>query len=172
MPASAARAAFVVKWCYFWSYFERDFRKFHDHEWEVSNISTSKCTWLPIFFLSRRFWHLAETKISAGASRITRPAELNEILQYFTITTHLRSDFFQKKSCAAQPSQLQRDTQGVRMMPASSNFSIGDTVEPLLTHTPRWSPKCMGYQGLWVRRGMLKIDSKNPKKIPKNTENI
>ena len=37
---------------------------------------------LPIFFLSRRFWNYAETKISAGASRITRPAELNEILQY------------------------------------------------------------------------------------------
>ena len=35
-----------------------------------------------IFFLSRRFWHHAETKISAGASRITRPAKLNEILQY------------------------------------------------------------------------------------------
>ena len=34
------------------------------------------------FFLSRRFWHHAETKISAGASRITRPAEMNEILQY------------------------------------------------------------------------------------------
>ena len=51
-------------------------------------------------------------------------------------------------------------------------FGDGDTVEPFLTHTPRWSPKCMGYQGLWVRRGMPKIDSKNPKKIPKNTENI
>ena len=28
----------------------------------------------------------------------------------------------------------------------------------------------MGFQGLWVRRGMLKIDSKNLKKISKNTE--
>jgi hypothetical protein len=34
--------------------------------------------------LSRQFWQHAETKISAGASRITRPAELNEMVQYFT----------------------------------------------------------------------------------------
>jgi hypothetical protein len=32
--------------------------------------------------LSRRFWQHAETKISAGASRITPPAELNEMVQY------------------------------------------------------------------------------------------
>ena len=40
------------------------------------------------------------------------------------------------------------------------------------SNPPRWSPKCMGYQGLWGRRGMLKIDSKNRKKIAKNTEKI
>jgi hypothetical protein len=32
--------------------------------------------------LSRRFWQHAETKISAGVSRVTRPAELNEMVQY------------------------------------------------------------------------------------------
>jgi hypothetical protein len=31
-------------------------------------------------------------------------------------------------------------------------------VEPLLTHTPRWTPKGMRYEGLCVRRGILKID--------------
>ena len=35
------------------------------------------------FLLSRQFWQHAETEISAGPSRITRPAELNEIVQYF-----------------------------------------------------------------------------------------
>ena len=28
------------------------------------------------------------------------------------------------------------------------------TVEPLLTHTPRWMARAMGYGGLWVMRGM------------------
>ena len=51
-------------------------------------------------------------------------------------------------------------------------MSFIGTVKPLLTHTPRWSPKCMGFPGLWGRRGMLKIDSKNHKKIIKNTEKI
>jgi len=31
--------------------------------------------------LSRLFWHAAETKISAGLSHITRPAELIEMAQ-------------------------------------------------------------------------------------------
>ena len=46
---------------------------------------------------------------------------------------------------------------------------VNDTVEPLITHTPRWSPKCMGFQGLWVWRGMLKIDSKKSPKNPKKS---
>ena len=28
------------------------------------------------------------------------------------------------------------------------------TVEPLLTHTPWWMARAMGYGGLWVMRGM------------------
>jgi len=32
--------------------------------------------------LSRPFWHAAETKISAGLSRITEAAELIEMAQY------------------------------------------------------------------------------------------
>ena len=32
--------------------------------------------------LSRPFWRLAETKISAGLSRVTGPAELIEMAQY------------------------------------------------------------------------------------------
>jgi hypothetical protein len=32
--------------------------------------------------LSRRFWQHAENKILAGASRITWPAELDEMVQY------------------------------------------------------------------------------------------
>ena len=42
------------------------------------------------------------------------------------------------------------------------------TVEPLLTHTPRWTARAMGYEGLWANRGMVKIDSKNREKIAKN----
>ena len=51
-------------------------------------------------------------------------------------------------------------------------ITLSRTVEPLLTHTPRWSPKSMGYQGLWVRRGMLKIDSNNSQKNTKNVKKI
>jgi len=32
--------------------------------------------------MSRQLWEVAETKISAGPSRVTGPAELNEIVQY------------------------------------------------------------------------------------------
>ena len=32
--------------------------------------------------MSRQLWEGAETKLSAGPSRVTRPAELNEIVQY------------------------------------------------------------------------------------------
>jgi hypothetical protein len=39
------------------------------------------------------------------------------------------------------------------------------TVEPLITHTSRWTAESMGYEGLWIVRGVLKIDSKNHKKI-------
>jgi hypothetical protein len=42
------------------------------------------------------------------------------------------------------------------------------TVEPLVTHTSRWTPQAMGYEGLWVGRGMLKMGSKNHQKIVKN----
>jgi hypothetical protein len=40
--------------------------------------------------LSRRFWQHAETKISAGVSRITRPAELNEMVQYSSSLSSVR----------------------------------------------------------------------------------
>ncbi|KAF8811548.1 hypothetical protein BYT27DRAFT_7221402 [Phlegmacium glaucopus] len=39
------------------------------------------------------------------------------------------------------------------------------TVEPVITHTPRWMAQAMGYYRLWVWRGMLKIGSKNHQKI-------
>jgi hypothetical protein len=42
------------------------------------------------------------------------------------------------------------------------------TVEPLITHTPRWTAQGMGYEGLWVSRGMLKIDLKIYGKIVEN----
>jgi hypothetical protein len=32
--------------------------------------------------MSRQLWEGAETKISAGPSRVTGPAELNEMVQY------------------------------------------------------------------------------------------
>ena len=35
--------------------------------------------------MSQQVYEVAETKISAGPSRITRPAELNEIVQYIHI---------------------------------------------------------------------------------------
>ena len=35
------------------------------------------------FHMSQQVYEVAENKISAGPSRITRPAELNEIVQYF-----------------------------------------------------------------------------------------
>ena len=34
------------------------------------------------------------------------------------------------------------------------------TVEPLITHTPRWTAQTMPYEGLWLYRGRLKIDLK------------
>ena len=41
------------------------------------------------------------------------------------------------------------------------------TVEPLLTHTPRWMARAMGYGGLWVMRGHFwcKITIWFPKKL-------
>ena len=35
------------------------------------------------------------------------------------------------------------------------------TVEPVLTHTSRWKAWAMGYEGLWVNTGLLKISSIN-----------
>jgi len=32
------------------------------------------------------------------------------------------------------------------------------TVEPLLTHTPRWTARAMGYERLWANRGMVKFE--------------
>jgi len=37
----------------------------------------------------------------------------------------------------------------------------GITAEPPITHTLLWTGQAMGYQGLWLCRGMLKIDSRN-----------
>ena len=44
--------------------------------------------------LSRQFWQSAETKISAGPSRITGPAELNEMIQYPHPSQSTRIKFF------------------------------------------------------------------------------
>jgi hypothetical protein len=38
------------------------------------------------------------------------------------------------------------------------------TVEPLITHTPRWMAQGMGYEGLWPLGGVLRIDSENHRK--------
>ena len=46
------------------------------------------------------------------------------------------------------------------------------TVEPVLTHTPRWTVRAMGYYRSWVSTGMLIIDSKNHEKISKIKQNI
>jgi hypothetical protein len=40
------------------------------------------------------------------------------------------------------------------------NVNLSSTVEPVLTHTPRWMAQAMGYYRLWLSRGGLKIDSK------------
>ena len=37
--------------------------------------------------MSRQFWQYAETKISAGVSHVTPPAELNEMVQYIQGST-------------------------------------------------------------------------------------
>ena len=34
------------------------------------------------------------------------------------------------------------------------------TVEPVITHTPRWMAQAMGYYRSWLSRGGLKIDLK------------
>ena len=36
--------------------------------------------------------------------------------------------------------------------------SLSNTVEPLLTHTPRWTARAMGYERLWANRGMVKFE--------------
>ena len=46
--------------------------------------------------LSCGFWQHAETKISAGLSRITRPAELNEMVQYFAPSNLVYCDYIRK----------------------------------------------------------------------------
>jgi hypothetical protein len=46
--------------------------------------------------------------------------------------------------------------------------SVVCTVKPLVTHTSRWTPQAIGYEGLWVGRGILKMGSKNYKKIVEN----
>ena len=43
--------------------------------------------------LSRGFWQHAETKISAGSSRITRPAELNSITRRNILVAGLLNKF-------------------------------------------------------------------------------
>ena len=68
--------------------------------------------------------------------------------------------FLRGRSLLANVSPQRR----LRIPVSVHSLTVTNTGEPLLTHTSRWSPKCMGFQGLWVRRGMLKIDSKNHKK--------
>ena len=41
-----------------------------------------------IFHMSQQIYEVAENKISAGLSRIMRPAELNEIVQYYGFPEH------------------------------------------------------------------------------------
>jgi hypothetical protein len=38
------------------------------------------------------------------------------------------------------------------------------TVDSLLTHTLRWTPRAMGFEGVWGLRIVLKIDTKNLQK--------
>ena len=42
-----------------------------------------------------------------------------------------------------------------------TSTEVFTTVEPLITHTPRWMAELMGYEGLWPLGGVLKIDLKN-----------
>ena len=43
------------------------------------------------------------------------------------------------------------------------------TVEPLITHTSWWTAQAIGYEGSWVRWGILK---KKAQKIAKKSEKI
>jgi hypothetical protein len=42
--------------------------------------------------MSRQLWEVAETKISAGPSRVTGPAELIEMVQYSVGKTEMSCD--------------------------------------------------------------------------------
>jgi hypothetical protein len=42
---------------------------------------------------------------------------------------------------------------------------VGYTVDSLMTHTPRWTPQAMGYEGVWGLRNVLKIGPKKSGKF-------
>jgi len=43
----------------------------------------------------------------------------------------------------------------------SGKHRNSDTVEPLVTHTHRWTAQAMGYEWVWLCRGVLTIDLRN-----------
>jgi hypothetical protein len=47
-----------------------------------------------------------------------------------------------------------------------------DTVNSLITHTPRWTLQAMGYEGVWGLRMVLKMGPKKSGKIGKNQKKI
>jgi hypothetical protein len=61
---------------------------FGNHVTDIENFSSPaapNCRKFPKNLgMSRQLWEVAETKISAGPSRVTGPAELNEMVQYVT----------------------------------------------------------------------------------------
>ena len=48
----------------------------------------------------------------------------------------------------------------LRKRPAAASITVGT----LLTHTHRWTVQSMGFEGLWVLRGWLKIEFKKSQK--------
>src|SRR5258707_11371142 len=57
------------------------------HPKNRKNFAACGTTPPKISCMSRQLWESAETKISARPSRVTGPAELNEILQYTIVRT-------------------------------------------------------------------------------------
>jgi hypothetical protein len=50
--------------------------------------------------------------------------------------------------------------------------TLGPTVEAVLTHSPRWTPKVMGYDSVWGMEGGRKKTRKNAEIIAINSDNI
>ena len=111
--------------------------------------------------LSRQVWEFAETKISASLSRITGPAELNEMVQYLSIcaiskpvwhdwpscTTGTSSSRFQPqsapRSCALQSSDNDADVTKLRLVRNPPSTVLSLCLKPLVflqSDAWRWSP--------------------------------